>query len=244
MTVNFFLNSSSKLDQFILKIPLRECREPLIKLGEEKVPGLVFNTKKSSGKTKIWVLRRSVAKALFSAASRFWAEGYLLSLEDSYRNPKVQGEMFLRYLSEVRKQFPALSSVKAQQKANTFIAGIPILAAHTAGAAVDVILLARNGRKVIDMGCDYLTLGSEAITDNPNLNEKQIANRRLLKSILSQNGFINYPYEYWHYSLGDACAAYLTSRKFAIYGPVDYNLKTGKTVFPSDHQKFYQFYRA
>lgn len=244
MTVNFSPNFSSKLDRFILKIPLRECREPLVKLGEKKVPGLVFNTKKSSGKTKIWVLRRSVAKALFSAASSFWAEGYLLSLEDSYRNPKVQKEMFLGYVSKVRKQFPALSLLKAQQRANTYIAGIPILAAHTGGAAIDVILLAKKGRKVIDMGCDYLTLGPKAITNNPNLSGKQIANRQLLKSVLSQNGFINYPYEYWHYSLGDACAAYLTHRKFAIYGPVDYNPDSGETVFPSDHQKFYHFYKA
>ena len=40
-----------------------------------------------------------------------------------------------------------------------------------------------------------------AHTDNPDINETGRRNRRLLRSIMENAGFVNYDKEWWHYTL-------------------------------------------
>jgi len=45
---------------------------------------------------------------------------------------------------------------------------------------------------------------------------------------MRHHGFMAYPYEFWHYSKGDAYAEYLTnSGNSARYGPVDFDMTNG-----------------
>jgi hypothetical protein len=44
-------------------------------------------------------------------------------------------------------------------------------------------------------------------------------------------GFVEYPYEFWHYNSGDAYDAILRRRSgAAVYGPVDWDPHTGRMV--------------
>lgn len=241
MKLNLSIKSAN-LDRFLLKIKLKECEERLVRINKPKIKGLVFGN--PSKKDKNWFLRESVAKTLFRVAKDFWKQGYVLEIKDAYRSIKVQKQIFLEYLTKIKKEYPKINLLKAQQKANTFVAGIPLLAAHTAGAAVDAILLSKNGT-IIDMGCDYLTFNQSTITDNSLISKEQKANRLILKSIFSKHGFTNYPYEYWHYSIGDVCAAYLNKQKYAIYGPLELitNSKRQEVIFLKSKDQIYNFFK-
>ena len=58
-----------------------------------------------------------------------------------------------------------------------------------------------------------------ARTDYKNITQEQKRNRNFLKKLFEDAGFINYPYEWWHWSYGDKYWGFVTGNK-AIYGAV------------------------
>ncbi|MOA42334.1 D-alanyl-D-alanine dipeptidase [compost metagenome] len=44
---------------------------------------------------------------------------------------------------------------------------------------------------------------TKAYADSPNASKKEIANRELLKSVMSKNGFTVYKEEWWHYDFNN-----------------------------------------
>jgi hypothetical protein len=58
------------------------------------------------------------------------------------------------------------------------------------------------------------------------------ANCELITKTFKAHGFVDYPFEFWHFSQGDAYDAYLTNRRTPVrYGAVDINIASG-TVEP------------
>jgi D-alanyl-D-alanine dipeptidase len=47
------------------------------------------------------------------------------------------------------------------------------------------------------------------------------SHRRLLTTVLTWSGLVNYPTEWWHWSYGDRYWALCTGAAAALYGPVD-----------------------
>ena len=219
---------SEKFDKKLLKLPLKENREEFLSLTalSKKYKVKVIFTNKDDA-----FLRKTVAEAFVQAAKYFNNKGLVLKVESAYRSLNEQKKRFIDRYKAMKKSFPKKSKASLLKLANTYTAGIPILAAHTAGAAVDVTLLDANG-KLLDFGVAYPHGGIESTTNYPHLPKKVIANRKLLKEGMEKYGFINYPFEYWHYSNGDVAAAYLTGQKYAKYGPINYNAEAGKIVIP------------
>jgi D-alanyl-D-alanine dipeptidase len=178
-------------------------------------------------------LRKSVANSLLQAAEYFQLLGYTLRLESAYRTVSHQKQLFQRRYTLIKSEYPDYSHQKLIEMANTYTAGVPILAAHTAGAAVDVLLQNTDGL-LINFGAPYPHGGIESTTDYPKLSKEARQNRQTLKDGMEKFGFINYPFEYWHYSIGDVCAAYLSGQKSSIYMPLDYDPITGKTTVLSE----------
>jgi len=48
--------------------------------------------------------------------------------------------------------------------------------------------------------------------------------------LMEGRGFLAYPFEFWHYSKGDAYSAYLQNTPAARYGPVDFDPEQGRCV--------------
>ncbi len=219
---------SEKFDKKLLRLPLKETGEEflsLTSLSKKRKIQIIFTDKKTA------FLRKSVAEALIQAAKYFNDRGFVLKVESVYRSLDEQREKFIARYKAMKKTFPKKSKGFLLKLANTYTAGIPILAAHTAGAAVDVTLLNAAG-KSLDFGVPYPHGGIESTTNYPHLPKKVIGNRKLLKDGMEKYGLINYPFEYWHYSNGDVAAAFITGQNYAIYGPVNYNAKAKKIVIP------------
>jgi hypothetical protein len=52
-----------------------------------------------------------------------------------------------------------------------------------------------------------------------NISKEARANRKLLGSVLTSAGLVNYPTEWWHWSFGDRYWALITGEAAALYGP-------------------------
>lgn len=98
----------------------------------------------------------------------------------------------------------------------------PDIAPHSAGAAVDLTLADADGHE-LDLGT-RMNAGPEesagvCYTHAPNIGEEARAHRKLLGSVLTAAGLVNYPTEWGHWSFGDRYWALLTGKPVALYGP-------------------------
>ncbi|MEK7095990.1 MAG: M15 family metallopeptidase [Patescibacteria group bacterium] len=231
---------SERFDVELLKIPILESGEKLIVLTElsEKSTGSII-----IGDIENTLIRETLGTAMMYAAEHFNEQGLVLKVESAYRSLDEQRRRFIKRYQSMEANFPDKTEAELLTLANTYTAGIPILAAHTAGAAVDVTLLDKNGQ-LLDFGVPYNYGDIESITDFPHLSDEVKQNRKILKNGMEKFGFVNYPFEYWHYSIGDVCAAHLTGQKYAKFGPVNYNPESNKTSFPKITNAFYTFFKT
>ena len=64
--------------------------------------------------------------------------------------------------------------------------------------------------------------------NSPFISREAMSNRREITAIFRESGFVAYPYEFWHYSSGDAYQQLLLDTgKPARYGAVDFDQTTG-----------------
>ena len=56
------------------------------------------------------------------------------------------------------------------------------------------------------MGTDFDFFDPRAHTDFPDIDAAQRANRQRLLRAMAKEGFVNYPQEWWHYSLPSAAS--------------------------------------
>lgn len=226
-----YLQKSLLFDKKLLKIPLCESKEELVSLKtlflRWKLPFIFEKNHTLDGAEKCLYLRRSVALKSVEAAKDFYNEGCILKMEDAYRSLEQQRERFLSKMEQIKKEFPQYSSEECQTVANVFIAGIPLLAAHTAGAAIDVSLIDKKTNQPIDFGCTCYDLDKRAISDYPNISEEAKKNRQYLISTMEKHGLINYPFEFWHFSFGDVVETYISKKDCVIYGPLEFDPNKG-----------------
>jgi len=92
---------------------------------------------------------------------------------------------------------------------------------HNTGAAIDIEIIAKSG-DLINMGMaikDWSDVDPKiCATDCKLVNQQVQKNRKTLLEIMQQEGFVNYPTEWWHFSYGDRYWAYHQAIKQAIYG--------------------------
>ncbi|HLE49405.1 MAG TPA: M15 family metallopeptidase [Patescibacteria group bacterium] len=230
---------SEKLDRELLKISFKENKENIVYLPDlikKQNVEMVIKYKENA------YLRESVALNLIKAAKYFKNKNFTLELESAYRSINEQKKRFISRYASIKKKYPNKPKSELLKLANTYTAGILILAAHTAGAAVDVLLKDWKNSS-LDFGTDYLNGDEKSVTDYPNLSKKVKANRKILKKGMEKFGFTNYPFEYWHYSIGDVFAAYFNKQKYAKYGPVNYDMKKNITIFSNNKKDLYKFFK-
>jgi zinc D-Ala-D-Ala dipeptidase len=127
------------------------------------------------------LLRPAVAKALVAAHKELKKQGYGLKMFDCYRPGPYQQRLWDAVPDENYVAHPSKGSM------------------HSRGVAVDLTLVDANGKEV-EMGTPYDFFGPEAHTAYTNLPATTLANRRLLKQSLENQGFNAIKYEWWHYN--------------------------------------------
>jgi D-alanyl-D-alanine dipeptidase len=127
-------------------------------------------------------LRLKTVEALISANKKFMKLGYKIKLFDCYRPLDIQKKMWKIVSNPDYVANPIKGSI------------------HNRGGAVDLTLVDEFGNQ-LDMGTGFDFFGQEAGHNYKNLPENVLENRKLLKKILTKNGFKIFESEWWHYNL-------------------------------------------
>ena len=229
----------------ILPYPVAECGEGLVPLREAAsaagVQVLFSGAEHVNGLPRLFYLREGQIPGFLGAAREMNERGWILRVEDAFRTAEMQ-----KYLGRTPKVFDAvLRSVIWEldgrmpdpefmfRRCSGLVATVPKFGTHMSGSAIDISVVHRDdpGREV-DRGAPYLEMSELTPMDSPFVSAQARRNRREITALMLRHGFVGYPYEFWHYSSGDAYDQFLrkTGRP-AIYGAVHRDAATN-TVTP------------
>ena len=162
-------------------------------------------------------LRERAAKMLYEVIELL-PDGLGLCIWDAWRPFALQQELFDIFRDIVIEQF-GLAELPEEERLKVIAeyVALPIENRdtppfHTTGGAIDLTLIGPDGR-VLEMGTAFDEIADATSTlwyedaahvgDDPRAKEIQ-RNRRLFYHAMTTVGFVNTPYEWWHYSYGEA----------------------------------------
>lgn len=152
-------------------------------------------------------VRKSVAKKITQAEENL-PMGIRFFIEEGLRPLSLQTHYFEEYSKKIRKLNPEWNNEKIRKEASKYIA-----------------LIKDNGEQ-LDMGTalndDTYSSENRIFTMTEAISIEAKSNRKILSDALSSTGFVNYPFEWWHWSYGDRYWAYFKKEE-AIYGPATPN---------------------
>lgn len=141
-------------------------------------------------------LRLKTVKAVIEANNAFIKLGYKIKFFDCYRPLDVQKIMWKIVSNPSYVADPAKGSI------------------HNRGGAVDITLVDFKGKE-LNMGTDFDFFGVEAGHNYINIPTEIIKNRKLLKTIMLENGFNSFDSEWWHYNLKAALNDKISNTKWS-----------------------------
>ena len=194
-------------------IPIYDNGEPLVDL-RHACPGVLVGEQPLYARQGVAVRLNVVQDWLGTHYS-----GYRLCIGDAYRSPAHQARLFRCALVVARLLHPFRSAAQVREAANRYVAAPDAVAPapHTTGGAIDVGLMAPDGRRAY-MGP---FLPAATCTDYPRLNALAKRHRAILCAAMQQGEFSNYPLEWWHWSYGDSGWAWRTKAPVALYGAAE-----------------------
>lgn len=171
------------------------------------------------------VLSNPAAEALAKVQAELKQFGLSLKVYDCYR-PQRAVDHFVRWAKDLGDTITKREFYPTVDKINLFKDGyIAAKSGHTRGSTVDLTIVAlplekqqgykpgmklcectkpadqRFGDNSLDFGTGFDCFDPLTHTLSPAIDAKQRAMRGLLVSVMNKFGFINYPMEWWHFTL-------------------------------------------
>lgn len=214
-------------DNVIKTIPIRECGEKLIDIRKDPHnPRILMKAATGGSKMRI-TLYKKLEKTLTNLDKLaphfgFKSKNIDIRVYDAFRDLQRQQQIFDDMARKIRLKNPGMSEEKVIAETSTWVSPVkgntPV---HSTGGAVDFVLWNKATKSYIDLGSIQMTKGTKSSTPtfSKYATKKQMKNRLFLLIAATQAGLINYPYEFWHFSIGDRYAAYFTGAA-AIYNTV------------------------
>lgn len=182
-----------------------ESNEPLVQIPENN-KRLLLDKTVNLGYKNDFIARAKVIQMLEEALKVLPKDmGFLV--KEAYRPLSFQKFIFQRRVNNLlnKPENGHLSLHHVHKLAAQFVAP-PEVAGHPTGGAIDITLVNESGIE-LDLGCDYdddeLESEGRCFSKAENLSSQALKNRKILFESLGSVGFVNYPYEWWHWSFGD-----------------------------------------
>jgi D-alanyl-D-alanine dipeptidase len=236
-----------ELMQRLLDYPVEECGEPMVMLPglarEQGVPMEFPAGKKRGLFPRLFALRESLVEPLFRVAKAMVRRGWLLRVEDAYRPLAVQGQgatsdfVLGTALGQVRWELGGAWPTPEflYRRLACWTAIVPKFANHTSGSALDVTVLELDTGIEVDRGGVYPEFSVRTPMDSPFIGARAKRNRQEANEMFAAEGFLPYPFEFWHYSWGDADAELaMGGKRPGRYGPVHWDPATGDLAVEED----------
>ena len=223
--------------------PVEECGEPMISL-RQAVKDARLTVKFSDSKIaqkhdRVFYLREGLIKKILAVAKDMNNRGWFLQVEDCYRSRAMQRDVGLqkhifdfilqKVIWENNGEIP--SPELMFRRFTAFIATAPKIGTHLSGSAIDISVYQASNLSELDRGGPYLEMSELTFMNTPFISESAAKNRREIQNIMKKYGFMAYPYEFWHFSQGDAYSEHLLeSGNVARYGAVSFDPSSGKVT--------------
>lgn len=149
------------------------------------------------------LLLRPAAAALARVEADLRRDGYRLRVYDCYR-PERAVRDFVAWARDADDQRTRSAYYPNLDKSALLGDYIAERSGHSRGATLDVTLLrcdADGSCVALDMGTDFDFFDPRAHTDAAGLDPAQRSHRDRLRAAMARHGFVNYPLEWWHYTL-------------------------------------------
>ena len=221
----------------ILPYPVVECGEPCVCLREAAAQADVVvafsSLKHVNNLDRLFYLREGQIPNFLGAAKKMNELGWVLRVEDGYRTreiqkylgltPKVFDAVLQRVMWELEGKVPSPEFMF--RRCSALVATVPKFATHMSGSAIDISVMNRNDPALeVDRGGPYIELSELTPMDSPFVSGVGQRHRNQITALMRDCGFVEYPWEFWHYSSGDAYDQFLRKTgKPAIYGAVDWD---------------------
>ncbi len=221
----------------ILPYPVVECGEPFVSLREAAAQADVVvafsSLKHVNNLDRLFYLREGQISNFLGAAKKMNELGWVLRVEDGYRTreiqkylgltPKVFDTVLQRVMWELEGKVPSPEFMF--RRCSALVATVPKFATHMSGSAIDISVMNRNDPALeVDRGGPYIELSELTPMDSPFVSGVGQRHRNQITALMRDCGFVEYPWEFWHYSSGDAYDQFLRKTgKPAIYGAVDWD---------------------
>ncbi|MCB5910627.1 M15 family metallopeptidase [Streptomyces pinistramenti] len=206
-------------------VALREVDPTIIEEMRYFTPHDFMGVRVTGYRAPLCLVTRDTARALHRAQRSFLRRGYSLKVYDCYR-PQRAVDHFMAWAKDLGDQRMKGEFYPRVEKPTLFRDGyIDEKSGHSRGSTIDLTLVplpalptqpyvpgeplspcygpkaARFPDNSLDMGTGFDCFDTLAHTLDPRIKGKQRANRLLLKKGMERAGFVNYPYEWWHYTL-------------------------------------------
>src|SRR5262249_28552503 len=158
------------------------------------------------------------------------AQGWAIVIEDAYRSVQMQtGLARAPYVLDVVAQRVVWESQRGVDRIDLLLrrtaalcANSPRTGTHMSASALDISVVQVDTGADVDRGGPYLELSYLSPMHSPFVTGPAAEHRQQISELMARHGFVAYPYEFWHYSKGDAYGEYLThSGRPGRYAPVD-----------------------
>jgi D-alanyl-D-alanine dipeptidase len=205
-------------------------KEPLVKLSDYGLAGESFYARtdgnnapyyeKIDGATEqVWA-RKTVAEKLVRVNALLRPHGVEIFVFDAYRPVQCQRGLWDFFDRQAKEKLPSASEEERKNYILTFVSDPtqfnPSKAntwpVHACGGAVDLTLRDIKTKTLRDMGAGFDEMSNasfsdtferKAIAGEIGKDDPRLNNRRLLHWGMTQEGFVNYGFEFWHFDYGD-----------------------------------------
>ncbi len=156
--------------------------------------------------TSVCILTTEAANALIALQDKLDQKhrGLCLKIFDAYRPIQAVSD-FKKWALDPHDQIMKAEYYPTLAKPELFKQGyIAEKSSHSRGSTVDLTLVERQSEhqhQELDMGTIFDYFHEHSHTENPTIPERAKANRTLLKNLMHEFGFENYPFEWWHFTL-------------------------------------------
>lgn len=227
--------------------PVEENGEPLVALREVAAiegPRVAFSETRIADRFgRLFFLREGLIEPFLGAAREMNERGWVLKVEDAYRSVAMQTalgaaerifDMILeRVVWELAGGTPGPELVF--RRVTALVATWPKIGTHMSGSAIDISVLRQDDGTEIDRGAPYIEMSERTPMTSPFVDDAARRNRGEITALMARHGFVAYPYEFWHYSQGDAYDEYLNKTgRPGRYGAVELDPTSGRTTAVAD----------
>ena len=202
-------------DSRVAAVPIADCGEELTDVRDAGL--LVDETRGSIQRISDnpFLIRSGVLARLLEAESRL-PRGHRLQVKEGWRPISVQGEIYAHHVRLLRAESPGATEESLRHDAARYVAPPDGAPPHSTGGAIDLVVL--RGPVPLDLGGGFNEPGERSAMATQDIGPAARRNRGHLAAAMEGAGFVNYPYEWWHWSYGDRYWAFSLGMPTAIYG--------------------------